>query len=170
MFFSSVYLPGLGGARTGPEPPSTASNRPRMPAQAETGMGASLISCQSTRPSTQRKCGSTLGNGARRPSAGFLLHTIVLTRRVPQPGQGSSRTKGGTPIGTSSRAIRRARHAAMSSTPAIASSRDLRCGEGRDKRRPTAKPREGWCKIASHLPQGYLFRIPRSQFEVNTDF
>src|SRR5258706_12954434 len=81
---------------------------------AETGIGASVISCQRTWPSRQKKCGATLGKATRPPVAEFSLQTIVVTRRVPQPGHASLSTKGGAPIGMSDAAIFRARHAAIS--------------------------------------------------------
>src|SRR6266566_2464791 len=85
-----------------------------MPDHAETGIGASVISCQRIRSSRQRKWGATLGKGTRPPVEGFILQTIVVTRRAPQPEHGSRSTKGGAPIGMSEAAIFRARHAAIS--------------------------------------------------------
>src|ERR1700688_1663450 len=85
-----------------------------MRAHAEAGIGASVISCQRIRPSRQKKWGATLGKATRPPVARFILQTIVVTRRVPQPGHASFSTNGGAPIGISEAAIFRARHAAIS--------------------------------------------------------
>src|SRR6266545_434770 len=143
--------------------PSAASNRPRMPDQAETGIGASLISCHTTCPSRQRKCGSTLVNGTRRPSEGVFLHTIVLTRRAPQPGHGSTSTNGGAPIGMSSRAVLRARQAAMSWTSPMSSLHGLRCGSGRTK-----EVRAEGCKINADLLQDFPSESPGVPLEAKT--